>query len=103
MRICAALMWLLFLWVVALASDGHDKSAGSTENPFAGRPEVVQAGKLLYENNFLFCHGVKGEGGRGSKLAESEHVRSMSDKAVFDVIRSGISGTEMMAFPLSDR
>ena len=103
MRICAALIWLSFPCVVALAIGGHHKRVSSTENPPGRQPEVIQAGKLLYENNCSFCHGVKGEGGRGSKLAQSEYVRAMSDRAIFDVIWNGISGTEMMAFPLGDQ
>jgi cytochrome c oxidase cbb3-type subunit III len=49
------------------------------------------------------CHGVGGEGGRGPKLANSARILQMNDEQVFKTIRSGISGTGMLAFPVTQR
>lgn len=68
--------------------------------PAVRQKDAIQSGKLLFESVCSACHGVKGQGGRGSKLADSEYIRQMRAKEIFNVIRTGVPGTEMIAFPL---
>ena len=78
---------------------GYSKSAAPTSA--VREKDAILAGKLLFESICSACHGVRGQGGRGSKLADSEYIRQMSAQGIFDVIRNGVPGTEMSAFPLS--
>src|ERR1022692_3686351 len=98
MRIQSTLICLLLWCVAAATSYGQGKSKQLTQNPLGGDPAAFKAGKLRFESACSICHGVKGEGGRGSKLADSDYIREMTDQDIFDIIRNGIRGTEMMAF-----
>ena len=83
---------------------GQDKQEGqSKKSPLAGDHAAAEAGKASFAANCGACHGLLGKGGRGPRVAEVARVRDMSDQKMFEVIRHGVSGTEMMAFPLPDR
>lgn len=56
---------------------------------------TIQAGSQRFEQNCGVCHGSSGGGGRGPKLADSPHIRDLSDKKLFNIIRNGIPGTGM--------
>lgn len=51
----------------------------------------------MYLSNCSFCHGAGGEGGRGPNLAASGQPRT--DAALRRVIRQGVPGSQMPAFP----
>ena len=76
--------------------------AEPVKNPPVRSREAVQAGRVRYQRNCGACHGVSGQGGRGPKLANAPRLRDMTDEKIFEVIRDGVAGTEMMAFPLPD-
>lgn len=63
----------------------------------AQTPDLAK-GRALFVANCAFCHGVKGEGGRGPSLssAESTHGRSLAD--LERVISAGVPGSQMPGF-----
>jgi putative heme-binding domain-containing protein len=71
-------------------------------NPFTS-PADVEAGRKLYQGRCGHCHGLDGEGGRGSALNTGTLRHGSSDREIFLVIRMGVPGTEMPgAFNLPD-
>ena len=79
-----------------------DPNAHAVKNPLASQPEAVDAGRVGFGNACAGCHGANAEGGRGPNLAQSEHVRRMTDDQLFNTIRRGVPGGGMPAFPLPD-
>ena len=63
----------------------------------AQTPDLAK-GRALFVANCSFCHGAKGEGGRGPNLttAESTHGRGLAD--LEKVISSGVPGSQMPGF-----
>jgi putative heme-binding domain-containing protein len=55
----------------------------------------VELGRKLYTGYCGHCHGLGGEGGRGSVLNTGQLRHGGSDRELFAVIRNGIAGTEM--------
>jgi len=60
----------------------------------------ASAGKKLFAAHCAACHGQQGEGGRGARLTSL--TRASDDDSLFNIIRKGISGTEMPPAPLKD-
>jgi putative heme-binding domain-containing protein len=102
-RLPQLLIWFLLVCASTIVIYGLDRYRIPTGNPIGRDPEDIQAGKSRFESACAICHGVKGEGGRGSKLADSSYIREMTNQEILDVIRNGVTGTEMMAFAFSDR
>jgi cytochrome c oxidase cbb3-type subunit III len=101
-------LWLKLccLALVGLAARPYDvlaRAEGNAQNPLAGDRAAVEAGASSYDAMCSGCHGMKGKGDRAPKLAGSDTIRGMTDKEIFAVIHSGVSGTEMPGFPLSER
>jgi len=90
---------LSFFVAVALAQSNQHISR--VKNPLAGRPEAIEGGKKRFREACAVCHGGDGEGGRGPNLAESGHLREMTDDQLFNTIHSGIPGTNMPSFPMT--
>src|SRR6478672_7068375 len=65
-------------------------------------PEGVQQGNALFQVHCTYCHGARGEGGRGADLTAGRYRRGGSDANLFDTIRNGIPGTEMPVVRASD-
>jgi putative heme-binding domain-containing protein len=59
-------------------------------------------GEQLYLIHCASCHGPKGEGGRGPRLAIPKLARAPNEEVLVDVIRQGIPGTEMVAARLNN-
>src|SRR5262249_6869224 len=72
------------------------------KNPFADKPEAIQAGKAIYEQMCAGCHGSKGDGGRGP--AVNKGVSNGGGKAakLFGVVKNGAAEPAMPAMGLSD-
>jgi putative heme-binding domain-containing protein len=66
------------------------------ENPHTS-PSDLKRGEQLFLGHCASCHGPKGEGGRGPYLTRPKLPRAPDDKALFELIRDGIPGTEMPA------
>ena len=72
-------------------------------NPLGGSPDVVSAGHRLYNKTCTMCHGADGtEGERAPALAANRRYFRLSEAAIFDAIKTGISGTAMPASGLPD-
>lgn len=75
-----------------LADDGAEK-----KNPIEGQAEAIEAGKGLYSNTCLFCHGPNGLGARAPNLVEGlfRPNGGTDDAIVYDIILKGRPGTLM--------
>ena len=78
----------------------HTEAAQSdtTRNPLAGRADAAAAGRRLYDQTCLACHGPGGQGDRGSALNRGQFARGSEDGDLFRTIRAGVPGTEMPPF-----
>ncbi|MEJ7606248.1 MAG: c-type cytochrome [Bryobacteraceae bacterium] len=69
-------------------------------NPLPEGPEVVSAGRDLYNKSCTMCHGRDGnEGDRAPSLNANRRYFRLSEAAIFDAVKKGIPGTDM---PSSD-
>lgn len=89
---------LLALTVCALPAQER-----STRNPYTSADDIA-AGARLYRPLCSNCHGQEGQGWPGftPNLAGGLHYADQ-DIEVFDILTTGIAGTDMPAFTLSDR
>jgi len=58
----------------------------------------IAAGKRLFESQCAWCHGTTGAGGTGPSLQRATLRHAADDKALGDIVRNGIPGTEMPGF-----
>jgi putative heme-binding domain-containing protein len=65
-------------------------------------PEGAQQGNALFQVHCSYCHGARGEGGRGADLTSGRYRRGGSDASLFETIRKGIPGTEMPVVRATD-
>ena len=70
-------------------------------NPFTAEADIQQGG-ALFQTHCSYCHGVRGEGGRGADLTAGEYRMGGSDQDLFRTIRLGVPGSEMPSFRISD-
>jgi putative heme-binding domain-containing protein len=70
-------------------------------NPF-DTSQAIEQGRALFQLHCSYCHGAKGEGGRGADLTTGQYRLGGSDANLFNSIRNGIPGTEMPAVRVSD-
>jgi cytochrome c oxidase cbb3-type subunit 3 len=108
-------MWLrtafAFLFFVAIAPGQTAPSAAvagqqtsralPSVNPFSTEADI-QAGAALFQVHCSYCHGVRGEGGRGADLTAGEYRMGGSDPELYTTIRFGLPGSEMPAVRVSD-
>ena len=67
-------------------------------------PDVdVAAGQLLFQKSCTACHGGNAKGGRGPDLTSGQWRSGGTDAEIIRNIIRGIPGTEMAAFPMSQR
>jgi putative heme-binding domain-containing protein len=72
-------------------------------NPLGKSPEVVQAGRNLYNTDCTGCHGPDGAAGeRAPALAGLRRYQRSTESAVFDAVKNGISGSAMPALGLPE-
>ena len=67
-------------------------------NPFANDRAAAAAGAVIFTSTCASCHGANGAGGSAPPLNRAL-ARGSSDAAIFKIIREGIEGTAMPAFP----
>jgi len=70
-------------------------------NPFTSDADIA-AGRLLFLGRCGICHGQAGEGGRGPVLNTGRYRHGGSDRELFQIIRNGISNSEMRGANLRD-
>jgi putative heme-binding domain-containing protein len=91
---------LAVLGTGVLPAQDHGSIVG---NPFS-TPEDVKAGAESFRSQCAACHGLKGDGGsNGPSLTTGTFRHGGSDEALFTTINKGVTGTPMVAFPLSGR
>jgi putative heme-binding domain-containing protein len=64
--------------------------------------EGLEQGAALFQTHCSYCHGARGEGGRGADLTTGQYRRGGSDANLFTTVRNGIPGTEMPAVRATD-
>lgn len=81
------------------------EAAHSTEiaktNPFNTEADVKEGG-ALFQLHCSYCHGTRGEGGRGADLTAGVYRMGGSDPELFKTIRVGVPGSEMPAVRVGD-
>jgi len=92
---------LFFFSVQGLLGQGKE-SDPEARNPLGLERAAVTAGGESFQAGCGACHGSKGLGGRGPKLADNLRVRDKSDKKIFDIIKLGVPGSVMPPSALED-
>jgi PQQ-dependent dehydrogenase (methanol/ethanol family) len=91
----------IFLFALLCPGTGapaQSDRAQAQANPFTGQTAAITAGRVLYNQACVSCHGGDGSGDRGPSLASGNFARGGADGEVFITIRSGVRGTQMPAF-----
>jgi cytochrome c oxidase cbb3-type subunit III len=74
------------------------KAQAPPNNPVGHGPEVVAAGRAVFNRTCTACHGVDGnEGERAPALVGDRRFFRLSERALYDTVKNGIPGTAMMA------
>lgn len=87
--------------VVVLVTVGGSGSAAQgpvDKNPLEGNPDAIMAGMGGFRQRCADCHGTDARGVRGPDITQI-WSSGRTDQGLFKTIRSGVSGTEMPAFP----
>lgn len=72
-------------------------------NPLGDSPQTAEDGRLIYNRTCTGCHGPNaGEGDRAPSLDANRRYFRVSESAIFDVIKNGITGTPMPSSGLPD-
>jgi len=77
------------------------QSAPAQSNPF-DTPEGTRQGAALFQTHCTYCHGARGQGGRGSDLTTGQYKYGGTDASLYATIRNGVRGTEMPAVRATD-
>jgi cytochrome c oxidase cbb3-type subunit 3 len=86
-------------WVLAVSVQAQEPKPRT--NPF-NTPEGAVEGSALFQTHCTYCHGARGEGGRGADLTTGTYRHGGSDAELYSTIRNGIPGTEMPSVRVSD-
>ena len=97
-----SLIGILFSFCVHGSLGQSKDSDQEARNPLGLDNAAVTAGTELFRSGCGSCHGSKGQGGRGPKLADNSRVREKSDKKLFDIIKFGVAGTVMPPSALAE-
>ncbi len=90
--------FVIALLSMALACCAQSDRADAQKNPFSGRAQAVAAGRKLYSQACVACHGADAHGDRGPSLVSGNLKHGNADGEIFLTIRSGVRGTQMPAF-----
>lgn len=88
--VLAACCWL----TCGAALSAQQPAKVAETNPYTSAADL-ELGRKLYTGRCGHCHGLDGEGGRGSTLNTGRFRHGGSDRELFLVIRNGIPNTEM--------
>src|SRR5271166_4569841 len=89
---------VMALFATVVLSFGQSDRAEAQRNPFAGNAQAIAAGRTLYSQACVACHGADARGDRGPSLVSGNLSHGNADGEVFISIRSGVQGTQMPAF-----
>ncbi|MBK9079178.1 MAG: cytochrome c [Hyphomicrobium sp.] len=110
-KVATLCMGVIALGVVMLQGTAQFSGARAEEAPadaaavpeagkFEGDAAAIEAGRQIYGNTCLFCHGPKGVGARAPNLVEGMFKPGRDSEVPFayEVIRKGRPGTIMGGF-----
>src|SRR5262245_61288518 len=100
MRVAALSLAIL---VTITAAQAQRNPALTGEPRIGALPEVkpfeteadIQQGAALFQTHCSYCHGVRGEGGRGADLTAGEYRMGGSDQELFKTIRKDRKSTRL--------
>ena len=99
MRLCLTCLLLLAAGAVLCAPAQTD----SPKNPLGRGSNVVAEGHTIFNQTCTTCHGMDGsEGERAPALVGERRFFRLSEGALYDTIKHGISGTGMPALNIPD-
>src|SRR5260370_38824978 len=75
--------------------------AQQQRNPF-DTAEGLEQGTALFQTHCSYCHGARGEGGRGADLTTGQYRHGGTDANLLATDRKGLPGTEMPAVRATD-
>ncbi len=84
--------------LIPAAAFAQSDRAEAQKNPFTGNAQAIAAGRTLYNQACVACHGADLRGDRGPSLVSGNFSRGNADGEIFINIRSGIRGTQMPGF-----
>lgn len=84
---------LLAAFLIAVPA-GAQHADDVIRNPFTSDADV-EAGGRVYRSHCAVCHGIEGEGGRGTDLTRGQFRHGSTDRDLYNTISVGIPGTEM--------
>ena len=111
-----ALAALVALWMAMASTEARSlgeatrhqpQDAAKLQNPVKPDATSIAAGKKLYDQLCVECHGEmgKGDGPRApyttptpADLTDAEWTHGSTDGSIFVVIRDGVDGTDMVPF-----
>lgn len=86
---------LTVAWLLGFAGGVLGAQDLPAANPYENDADAIRTGMGLFRLNCADCHGVTGTGVRGPDLTEV-WASGRTDQGLFNTIRNGISGTEMV-------
>lgn len=96
MTTAALLIASALIHAAATAARAEESPGG---NPLGRDPAAIQSGDDLFHERCAVCHGQQAQGAMASNLVRTRAVRRGSEEALFELIRTGIPGTEMPPQP----
>ena len=82
------------VWLVACGLIWAQGPTEVTPQPKTAAQDLA-AGERIYRIQCAYCHGTRGDGGRGATLARPKLRHAPDDRAMFQVIAGGIPESEM--------
>jgi len=96
MRLTLAAAFVGVFTLLLCAQAGAPPVADQARNPFAGDPQAISKGAVLFRQECVFCHGVGARGGmRGPDLTTGSWTHGGSDADIHHTISDGVPGTAM--------
>jgi len=84
---------LALLWAAGIAAQPSSLKSAT--------PSDIQAGRRIFDAQCAWCHGAEGAGGAGPGLQRTTLKNAADDRALVQIVRNGIPGTDMPGFALS--
>ena len=88
----------LAVLLATVGGTGFARQGPVDKNPYEGNPDAILAGMGGFRQRCADCHGTDARGVRGPDITQI-WSSGRTDQGLFKTIRSGVSGTEMPAFP----
>jgi PQQ-dependent dehydrogenase (methanol/ethanol family) len=90
---------ILIPWFFAGSIFAQSERPEAQVNPLNGNRQAISAGQALFIQDCAVCHGPAAQGDRGPSLVSGVFPHGGADGEIFLSIRSGITGSQMPAFP----